>query len=518
MAHTKRLITLTVAAMLCLLGQAQVTRKYGMGLADDYEAIRQMPMKKELLTRSFEGLPRSSSLQQYCPRAGSQGEYATCTAWATTYAAMTIMEAVRWGWTDRDVITSEAFAPLFVYAKKKWKDDSDCNWGIGLYSTLPFLKDVGAPKHRNYETPCTTTDVPRWVEDEAIDHKIVDYLKIFDDPYPCQDAEKKIRVTKKAIVEKKPVIIAMDVPLSFDDAGEVWEGTMKEGEPLGKHSLCVVGYDDDKAGGAFLLFNSWGEQWGKDGFTWVRYDDFSRFVNYAFELYAGSEERPVIEKPTPVQHEEQTVSTTVEEQLEQVDIPEVAIFGETKKSLAGSMELILSTGDTLQMERKGKTPCLRYRARTENVRKFIESTLVQIQLTNNEPAYVYMIGTDEQNKTDSVFPPYYDVDHRTIHPLLSYPSTIALPSEDIFAELSGNSKKDFLCVLYSRHALPMDSIMDYLATHGDAIEDKLASTLDTLCPGERVQPKDIISEPDKLAFRTTTTGNIVPLIVEMRRK
>ena len=70
--------------MLCLLGQAQVTRKYGMGLADDYEAIRQMPMKKELLTRSYEGLPKSSSLQQYCPRAGSQGDYATCTAWATT--------------------------------------------------------------------------------------------------------------------------------------------------------------------------------------------------------------------------------------------------------------------------------------------------------------------------------------------------------------------------------------------------------------------------------------------------
>ena len=515
MAHTKRIVTLAMAVMLCLLGQAQVTRKYGMGLADDYEAIRQMPMKKEMLTRSYEGLPKSSSLQQYCPRAGSQGDYATCTAWATTYAAMTIMEAVRWGWTDRDIITSEAFAPLFVYAKKKWKDDSDCNWGIGLYSTLPFLKEVGAPKHRNYETPCTTTDVPRWVEDEATDHNIVDYIKIFDDPYPCQDAGKKIRVTKKAIVEKKPVIIAMDVPLSFDDAGEVWEGTMKEGEQLGKHSLCVVGYDDDKAGGAFLLFNSWGERWGKDGFTWVRYDDFSRYVNYAFELYGGSEERPVIiEKPTPVQTEGQTVNTTPEENSEQDVFPEVAIYGETEKNLAGSMFIKLSTGETLQMNRKEKRPCLKYRAEG----KYIPYTKCRIFLSNQEPAYIYMIGTDKESKVDSVFPPPYKLDKTHVSPLLTDASShIALPGEKKLMKLE-NNKQNYLCVLYSTHALPMDRIMDYLATHNEAVEDKLAHALDTFCPGERVQPKDISSEQDNLSFRTTTTGNIVPLIVEIRRK
>jgi hypothetical protein len=50
-------------------------------------------------------------------------------------------------------------------------------------------------------------------------------------------------------------------------------------------ALCVVGYDDDKYGGAFEVMNSWGKDWGNNGFTWIRYDDFLAFVKYAYELY-----------------------------------------------------------------------------------------------------------------------------------------------------------------------------------------------------------------------------------------
>jgi len=46
----------------------------------------------------------------------------------------------------------------------------------------------------------------------------------------------------------------------------------------------VVGYDDKKYGGSFLIMNSWGPEWGVNGFAWVRYRDFNYFVREAYGL------------------------------------------------------------------------------------------------------------------------------------------------------------------------------------------------------------------------------------------
>jgi C1A family cysteine protease len=38
---------------------------------------------------------------------------------------------------------------------------------------------------------------------------------------------------------------------------------------LGGHCVCVIGYDETKQ--AWLCKNSWGSQWGEDGFCWIGY-------------------------------------------------------------------------------------------------------------------------------------------------------------------------------------------------------------------------------------------------------
>lgn len=45
------------------------------------------------------------------------------------------------------------------------------------------------------------------------------------------------------------------------------------GGALGGHAVSIVGYDDSKQ--AWLIRNSWGEEWGEKGFAWVAYDDSS---------------------------------------------------------------------------------------------------------------------------------------------------------------------------------------------------------------------------------------------------
>ena len=69
---------------------------------------------------------------------------------------------------------------------------------------------------------------------------------------------------------------------------DVWNPTQDDASMMGfgGHAQCVVGYDDAKYGGAFLIMNSWGPQWGNNGFAWVRYKHFKYFVREAYGLEA----------------------------------------------------------------------------------------------------------------------------------------------------------------------------------------------------------------------------------------
>ncbi len=41
-------------------------------------------------------------------------------------------------------------------------------------------------------------------------------------------------------------------------------------QPRGGHAVLMVGYDDSKH--CWLVRNSWGEQWGEEGYFWMPYE------------------------------------------------------------------------------------------------------------------------------------------------------------------------------------------------------------------------------------------------------
>ncbi|MFN5911989.1 MAG: C1 family peptidase, partial [Bacteroidota bacterium] len=61
----------------------------------------------------------------------------------------------------------------------------------------------------------------------------------------------------------------------------VWAPTSTE-KSIGGHAMCVIGYDDSKYGGAFEVMNSWGTGYGENGFVWIKYNDFKKYVQEAY--------------------------------------------------------------------------------------------------------------------------------------------------------------------------------------------------------------------------------------------
>ena len=83
----------------------------------------------------------------------------------------------------------------------------------------------------------------------------------------------------KELLQTGPVLTTMTV---YDDFMYYTSGVYKHvtGDALGGHAIAIVGYDDE--GKYWIVKNSWGEDWGENGFFRISYDDDSGVGATAF--------------------------------------------------------------------------------------------------------------------------------------------------------------------------------------------------------------------------------------------
>ena len=91
----------------------------------------------------------------------------------------------------------------------------------------------------------------------------------------------------KAALIKGPLITTLTVYADFDT---YVSGVYKHvsGAMLGGHAVSLVGYDNDKR--AWLIRNSWGEEWGEKGFAWISWDDTSGVGNSTWGFDFGADQ------------------------------------------------------------------------------------------------------------------------------------------------------------------------------------------------------------------------------------
>ena len=218
-------------------------------------------------------LPESANLQKYAPAVGDQGHQGSCVAWSSAYGARTILEAARTGQDPNSL----KFSPSFLY-NQIGLDGCD---GSYIQKAMEFMTQKGAVPYDKF--PYSDQDCSKQPDRQLL-NDAQEFRMRGANRLTVGDRTDAIdfRAIKENLAQGAPVVIGMMVGGSYMQpmmGQDVWNPTQEDRSMMGfgGHAQCVVGYDDNKYNGAFLIMNSWGSQWGNNGFAWVRYGDFKNF-------------------------------------------------------------------------------------------------------------------------------------------------------------------------------------------------------------------------------------------------
>ncbi|MBT29728.1 MAG: cysteine protease [Thalassobius sp.] len=442
-----------------------IAQRHSTGLVFDDDKYDSAPVKATLTRGLYvEEIATSNSLKMYCPTPMDQGDFGTCVGWSSNWAARTIIEAMKNGWTDRETINQNAYSPGFIYQMIKDKSDQNCSYGASIFDALNYMKFNGSVKYQDFSSQCATS-VESSLQQKAMSHKIKDFARLFGRE---QSPSIKIETVKKSLSENYPVVFGMKCAPSFYDAKDVWRPSEDPNGSFGGHAMCVIGYDDTKYGGAFEIMNSWGEDWGNDGFIWITYKDFGNFTKYAYEIISEPVKQPII-------------------------------VAKPQEDFSGQLKLVTDKGKEMEGELMGQYYKL--------IKSYPSGTSFRIYLSNNEPAYVYAIGTDNTEEIFQLFPYAPEVSAA-----LNYKKNdVALPSEDHYITMDNTVGKDYLCVLYSKDPLDIDQIKASL----DRTNGRFMTRLKTVLGSKLISPENVNFNSNEISFKAFSKGgSVVALIVE----
>ena len=241
--------------------------------------------KLEMDDFGFTGtLPSSVSMRKYCPTPGlQQGQ--SCVGWASSYGAMSIMYNKSFGITDAVQKNIFAFDPYFVYSLIVEDSNYDCSKRTLISAAMAILKTKGSKKRYAPELTNCLSIINATSKSYGLPFTINESLSLSEKYYEASFNE-KISLLKSLLADSYPLVAGMYTTKSMNALGSpggkvnasgLWEPNLGEAFN-GGHAVCVVGYSNTKYGGAFEIMNSWGSNYGDDGFLWVKYDDFIRLV------------------------------------------------------------------------------------------------------------------------------------------------------------------------------------------------------------------------------------------------
>lgn len=259
--------------------------------------------KSNYETFEFEGsagyasnFPRKHDLLQYAPPVLVQNG-GTCVGFAASYCAHSTMVNRVTGRTQFLHKYICSFDPYFHYTLANSYDRFPCDNGMDFPKVFEGLMVYG--NMRDLFPPELDCDFT-WMDSKTgeLNEELAPLLhaanpfRIEEYTWLDLDTTNWLHQMKTCLANDIPVVIGADVtddfsPASYGgqiDSRGIWNYKASPGATGEGHAMCVLGYDDDMAGGSFLVRNSWGMDFGADGDVWIRYGDFKDVVNEAWVI------------------------------------------------------------------------------------------------------------------------------------------------------------------------------------------------------------------------------------------
>ncbi|MEZ5042228.1 MAG: C1 family peptidase [Saprospiraceae bacterium] len=234
------------------------------------------------------GLPQAYSLEQYAPRRLHQGQQGSCVGWASAYGARTILQARATGQNPNQT----AFSPAYLYNQIHLEG---CQGAYMLDAMKAMAQNGGVPFNDFQYTDQSCSSQPNsGLIAKGQQFRIKGYNRL---TLGANNYKVDIDGIKQNLAQGAPVVIGMMVGGTFMSrmvGQDTWIPDQRDYSMrgFGGHAMCVIGYDDNREGGAFQIMNSWGEDWGNRGIFWMRYRDFEQFTKEAYGLHPmGSTEQ-----------------------------------------------------------------------------------------------------------------------------------------------------------------------------------------------------------------------------------
>ncbi len=224
---------------------------------------------------STTSLPSSIDLSSSMPVPGNQGSQGSCVGWASAYALKSYQEKVEMGWSLNS--THTVFSPAYIY--------NQINGGVdnGSYPSdaLQLMIDKGAATWAMmpYDQNDYTTQPTAAINNHAKNYKALEYRRLLG-----------TEQMKASLANRNAILIGMKVYSSFyylQGSGSVYQPNINSESNEGGHAVTIVGYDDNKYGGAFKIINSWGINWGDGGYFWLPYSYVSDLIMVSYVLTDG---------------------------------------------------------------------------------------------------------------------------------------------------------------------------------------------------------------------------------------
>ncbi len=242
------------------------------GLAEGYCYGLSLP-SQELAEMDIDiDFAENIDLSEFLPEVGSQGVQGSCVGWATGYYLKSFQENLQ-DFNNGQTSPNNQMSPAFVYNQIRV---GSCADGSSITTALELISNSGIvtwqemPYDQNVcnVLPSTAQNIL------AEENKIMSFAPL--------DGDKLFDQARAALMNNQPIIIAISIDKEFfgkiDAFGDaVYRKFGGEDSIDGAHAMLVVGYDEAKQ--AFKAVNSWGKNWGNNGFVWIDYKAFQEVMD-----------------------------------------------------------------------------------------------------------------------------------------------------------------------------------------------------------------------------------------------